>query len=242
MKKIAVGIISALVGGAMLLSGGTASAHTRTSTVEIRDISPNPVVVKAGGETTAYFKVDASSDIDKVTLKAQPEGEYRALREKSVNASESWRFSITFNDGDAAGKWSAIAEAYNKDGKKVAEDKAYFSVDIEKGKAETRISRFTADPYKVRKGKSIYFSGRLQVDDEGWEGVRGERVNVYYRANGSSGWKWVASAKTKWGGKFSTKTRAWRSGTFKAVYNGNDELDGATSRADYVRVTRGWHH
>ncbi|GAA3609959.1 hypothetical protein GCM10022419_113750 [Nonomuraea rosea] len=242
MKKIAVGILSALVGGAMLVTGaGAASAATKVDTqLKIRDISPNPVVVKAGAETTAYFDIGASSDVKKVELSVAPEGNFRTMRTKDVKDLEGWRFAVGFNDNDPAGKWQATAVAFDAAGKEIAKDSAFFAVEVEKGKAETRISRFSADPYKVRKGKSIYFSGRLQVDDDGWEGVRGERVSVYYRANGSSAWKWVASANTKWGGKFSTKTRAYKSGTFRAVYNGNDELDGARSRTDYVRVYGSW--
>ncbi|MFI6501169.1 hypothetical protein [Nonomuraea typhae] len=241
MKKIAVGVVSAMVGGAMLLTGGTATAQTRAASVEIQSISPNPVVVPKGGETTAYIKVNASSDVEKVTVKVRPEGNtFRALTDKTVT-QQSWRFTTLFDSNDYEGKWSAIAEAFNKDGKKVAEDTAYFSVDIEEGgKSDTRITRFNADPYKVRKGKSIHFSGRLQVDDDGWEGVRGEKVDIYYRANGYSSWKWVASGKTKWGGKFYAKTRAWKSGTFKAVYEGSDELNSSESGRDYVRVVR-WH-
>ncbi|MEV0198112.1 hypothetical protein [Nonomuraea sp. NPDC050691] len=240
MRKIAVGIVSALVGAAMLVSGGGAAmAKTKASTVDIRDISPNPVVVKGDSETEAFFKVDASSDVDNVKLSVTPLG-VRTLRAQEAKQVESWRFSVPFNSDDPAGKWRATAQAF-KDGKVVATDEAVFSVEIQQDKAETRISRFSADPYKVRKGKSVWFSGRLQVDDEGWEGVRGEKVNVYYRANGSSGWKWVASATTKWGGKFTTKSRAWKSGTFKAVYEGNDELQGSESRTDYVRVIS-WRH
>jgi hypothetical protein len=244
MRKIAVGIISAFVGGAMLVSGaGAASAATKVDTqLKIRDITPNPVVVKAGSETTAYFDVGASSDIQKVTFSVAPEGNnFRTFRAKEVKDLQSWRYAVAFNEGDFDGKWKATAVAFDKDNKQVATDSAYFNVEVVKGKADTRISRFSADPSSVRKGKSIYFSGRLQAEDEGWEGVRGERVNVYYRANNSSGWKWVASAKTKWSGKFTAKTRAWTSGTFKAVYSGSDELNGSESRRDYVKVYRHWH-
>ncbi|MFI9553188.1 hypothetical protein [Nonomuraea endophytica] len=241
MKKIAVGVISAMVGGAMLLTGGAASAQQKTSSVDIQSISPNPVVVPKGGEEDAFIRVNASSDVDKVTVKVQPEGDsFRTLSEKTVT-QHSWRFAVSFDSNDPEGKWSAIAEAW-KDGKKVAEDKAYFSVDIEDDtKADSRITRFSADPFKVRKGKYITYSGRLQADDDGWEGARGEKVNIYYRANGYSTWKWVASGKTGWGGKFYAKSRAWKSGTFKAVFNGSDELNGSESRRDYVRVVR-WHH
>ncbi|NUO99171.1 MAG: hypothetical protein HOW59_14695 [Nonomuraea sp.] len=245
MRKIAVGIISALVGGAMLVSGAGAASATATkhaTELKIRDISPNPVVVKSGGSATAYFDIGASSDVQKVTLSVAPEGEYRTFRAKDVKDLEGWRFAVSFSDNDFSGKWKATAVAFDKDNHQLATDSAFFNVDVQKGKADTRISRFEASPYKVRKGKSIYFSGRLQVDDEGWEGVRGEKVSIYYRASGNSGWKWVASANTKWSGKFYAKTRAWKSGTFKAVYGGNDELNGSESRRDYVKVYRSWHH
>jgi hypothetical protein len=227
----------------MLVSGAgaaSASATKHATELKIRDISPNPVVVKAGSSTTAYFDIGASSDVQKVELSVAPEGEYRTFRAKDVKDLEGWRFAVAFTDNDFSGKWKATAVAFDKDNKQVATDSAFFNVDVQKGKADTRISRFEANPYKVRKGKSIYFSGRLQVDDDGWEGVRGEKVNVYYRANGSSGWKWVASGYTKWSGKFTAKTRAYKSGTFKAVYAGDDELQGSQSRADYVRVYGGW--
>lgn len=241
MRKIAVGIISALVGGAMLVSGGSAASAQakRASTVEIRDISPNPVVVGGDDETRAYFKVDASSDVQKVTLSVVPEGA-RTLRAKDVQEQQGWRFSVPFNANDPAGKWKATAAAFDKDGKQVASDSAYFSVEVKQGKADTRIVRFSADPDRVRKGRTIEFSGRLQVNDDGWEGARGEKVNIYYQANGSSGWKWVASSKTRWGGKFNAETRAWKSGQFKAVFDGTDELSGSESRTEYVKVYRHW--
>ncbi|MEV4113198.1 hypothetical protein [Nonomuraea sp. NPDC049695] len=241
MRKIALGIASAIVGGAMLLSGaGAASAATKADTqLKIRDITPNPVVVKAGAETTAYFDIGASSDVKKVELSVAPDS-VRTLRAKDVRDLEGWRFAVGFTEGDATGKWSATAVAFDSSGKEIAKDTAYFSVELQKGKAATRITGFSADPYKVRKGKRIEFSGRLQVDDEGWEGVRGEKVNVFFRANGSSGWKWVASAKTRWGGKFYASTRAYKSGTFRAVFDGDDDLQSATSRTDYVRVYGPW--
>jgi hypothetical protein len=241
MRKIAFGIVSALVGGAMLVSGaGAASASTQTHTqLRIRDITPNPVVVKAGAETTAYFDIGASRDVEKVELSVAP-ARVHTLRAKSVKDLEGWRFAIGFNENDPAGKWRATAVAFDEDGKVIARDSAYFAVEIQK-KSDTRVSRFFASPSKVRKGKSIFISGRLQAkDDDRWKGVRGERVNVYYRASGHSAWKWVDSAKTRWDGKFYAKTRAYKSGWFRAVYSGDDNLQSTKSRSDYVRVYSHW--
>ncbi|MCK2221808.1 hypothetical protein MF672_049580 [Actinomadura sp. ATCC 31491] len=243
MRKIALGFVSALVGGAMLVTGAGAASATTTKAdtrLYIRSITPNPVVVKKGEETTAYIHVRAGSDVKKVEVSVAPVDGPRTFAAKSVKPLESWRFSVGFTDADAAGKWKATAVAFDDAGKQVATDDAYFAVELAKTKADTRISRFSAEPYKVRKGKSIYFSGRLLVDDDSWEGVRGEKVNVYYRANGSNTWKWVTSATTKWNGKFFAKTKAYRSGWFRASYAGSDELNSSTSRPDYVRVYGSW--
>lgn len=228
----------------MLVSGAgaaSASATKHDTQLKIRDISPNPVVVKGDAETKAYFDVGASRDVKKVELSVAPVEGFHTMKTKDIRDLEGWRYAIGFNKDDAAGKWKATAVAFDSAGKEIAKDEAFFALEIEKGKAETRISRFSADPSKVRKGRSIYFEGRLQADDDGWEGVRGERVNVYYRSNGSSAWKWVASDWTSRSGKFEAKTRAYKSGTFRAVYSGDDELDGSKSRTDYVRVYS-WRH
>lgn len=244
MRKIALGIVSALVGGAMLVTGAGAASATATKAateLKIRDITPNPVVVEPGDETTAYFDLGATPDVKKVEFSVAPEdSNARTLRAKDVKELQNWRFAVPFTEGDFEGKWRATAVGFDGSGKEIAKDTAFFSVEIEKGKAETRISRFSADPYKVRKGKTIEFSGRLLVDDDGWEGVRGERVSIFYRADNSSGWKWVASAKTRWGGKFYATTKAYRSGSFRAVYEGSDELEGSKSRSDYVKVYGSW--
>ncbi|MEW9547458.1 hypothetical protein [Nonomuraea sp. NPDC050783] len=243
MRKIAVGFVSALVGGTMIVTGAGAASATTTKAdtrLYIRSVTPNPVVVKKGEESTAYIHVRAGSDVEKVEVSVAPVDGVRTFAAKSVKPLESWRFSVGFTDADPAGKWKATAVAFDKAGKQVSTDDAFFSVELAKTKADTRVSRFSAEPYKVRKGRSISFSGRLQVDDHRWEGVRGEKVNIYYRANGHSGWKWVTSTTTKWNGKFYATTKAYRSGWFRASFAGNDELNGSTSSADYVRVYGSW--
>ncbi|WP_049573117.1 hypothetical protein [Nonomuraea sp. SBT364] len=243
MRKIAVGIISALAGGTMLMSGGAANAATKASEVEILDISPNPVVVRGDSETNVKFKVGASSDVERVELSVEPDGRHaRTLVARDVRELEKWLFNVPFNKNDQEGKWKATAVAFDDDGDKVASDTIRFYVDVRKGKSDTRITRFSADPtYKVRKGRTIRFSGRLQAEDRGWEPLRNQKVHIYYRASGSSGWKWVDSDRTNWRGDFYASTRAYKSGTFKAVYKGSWKLDDSESRQDYVRVYGGWH-
>jgi hypothetical protein len=238
MRKIAVGILSAVVGGAMLVSGaGAASAAAKRDTeIKIRDISPNPVAVQRGRTTTAYFDIGATRDVRRVELSVAPAEGMRTMRTKDVRDLEGWRFAIGFNEHDPAGKWRATATAYDHRNRPVARDTAYFSVYLKRSKADTRVASFNAGPSSVRAGRTIGFSGYLQAESRGWRGVRGERVNVYYRASGSSAWKWVAAGTTSWNGKFTAQTRAFRSGSFRAVYAGDERLDSATSRTDYVRV------
>ncbi|MEU4325968.1 hypothetical protein [Nonomuraea dietziae] len=236
MKKIAAGLIAATMGGALLVTGGAAAQATALD-VQIEDINPDPVVVAKGGEATASFYVDVTKGAN-VELKVEPVGDVRTFAAKNVTAipdGDHWKFTVPFNSGDA-GKWRATATA-KKDGE-TDRDKAYFEVEIQAGKADTRISSFKASPDPVKKGRTIWFSGRLQADEDGWEGVRGGDVEIYFRASGSSGWKYVTRTESRWGGKFSAQTRAWKSGTFKAVYEGDDETNGSESRSDWVRVYR----
>jgi hypothetical protein len=245
MRKIAVGLVAAVASGTMLLSGGSAVAATATKapTLKIVDISPNPVVVKRGGETVATFSIKASPRIAKVELSVEPVGaKARTLRAKEVKPLENWRFSVPFTAHDPEGKWRAIAVAFDKKGKRVAHDSAHFFVDVRKGwtKADTRIVGFDAKDNTVRKGKWIQLSGRLQYErGHHWRNAAGEKVHIYYKASGSSVWKWVDSDRTDRWGKFDSKIRATKSGSFKAVFKGDRKLDDTTSRPEYVRVY-GW--
>lgn len=244
MNRIAVGLVSAVVGGTLLLSGGTAMAAQTAVEVDLVKINPNPVVVPKGGEATVEIDAIASTDTVKVELTVRPVSDQPrtlvAKEPKLVHDGQHWVFTVPFNAGDPSGTWRATVIATDKDGK-TDTDKATFGVEVKSGKLDTRIARFDAAPEPVRKGKTLYFSGRLQANDDGeWDGVKGADVAIYFRANGHSGWKWVADADTRWNGKFYAKARAWRSGHYKAVFEGDDDLNGSTSARDYVRIKR-WY-
>jgi hypothetical protein len=198
-------------------------------------------VVRAGSETTACFDVSASSDVQKVELSVAPAEGFHTRDAKSVKDLEGWRCAIGINESDSAGKGKATAVAFDAAGKEIAKDFLFLAVDVRKSVPDTRISRFSADPYKVRKGGSIQLSGRSQVDDHGWEGVRTEKVSVYYRADGSSGSKWSSPPRPSEAAGSPPRRGPTRAATFRAVYDGSDELDGSTSRTDHVRVYgSGW--
>ncbi|WP_084961019.1 hypothetical protein [Thermoactinospora rubra] len=242
MKKMAVAMVSAVAGGTLLVSGGAASATTTAPSVEITDIAPNPVVVPKGGSASVKIVVEASQDVDKVEVHVKPkDSDVQTLVARQIQQTDKWVFSVPFSSNDPVGRWQATVVGTDKETGKTDTDKATFVVEAAKGKLDTRFKYFSAGPSSVKKGKKIYFSGRLQVNDDGWENLGDADVDIYYRKSGTSGWKWVASAETNDYGRFWAKTRAWKSGTFKAVFDGDDELNGSTSGYDYVRVRSGWY-
>ncbi|MFJ2033392.1 hypothetical protein [Streptosporangium sp. NPDC087985] len=240
MKRIAVGLLSAAVGGSLLLSAGTASAERTALSVRIDNVSPNPVIVKKGEDTRVTIEV-RTTEATRVELRLKPvSDQLRTLnvREpKIIQEGDLWRFSTSFDENDFEGRWLAIAEAYDKDGKK-ATDQVNFSVKREvQEKIATRLTGFRASPSRVRKGRWVYFTGRLQISESrSWHGVRNEKVEIYFRPPGSSAWKWATSTRTDWQGGFRAKARASRNGEYRAVFEGSDRLDGSTSRSSGVRV------
>ncbi|MGV9774622.1 hypothetical protein [Streptosporangium sp. NPDC003464] len=239
MKRIAVGLLSVVAGGSLLLSAGTASAERTALSVRVDSVNPNPVVVKNGADTRVTIEV-RTTEATRVELRLKPvSDQFRTLdvREpKIIQEGDLWRFSTSFDENDFEGRWLAIADAYDKDGKKVT-DQVNFSVKHEQDKADTRLSGFSADPGAVRKGRWVYFTGRLQSDADGhWRGVEDEEVTIYFRPRGSSAWKWVTTADTGWRGGFRAKARASKSGDYRAVFDGTDDLGDSTSRSDRVRV------
>ncbi|WP_326642436.1 hypothetical protein OG884_04515 [Streptosporangium sp. NBC_01755] len=239
MKRIAIGLLSAAVSGSLLMSAGTASAERVALSVRIDSVNPNPVVVTGDDDTRVTIEV-RTTEATRVELRLKPVSDQLrtqdARKPRIFHQGDLWRFTTSFDASDFEGRWVAIADAYNKDGKKVT-DEVNFSVKHEKKeKAETRVYRFSADPNSVRKGRSVYFTGRLQVDDHYWKGARGEEVEIYFRKRGSSAWKYVTSADTGWKGTFRAKARATKSGEYRAIFDGTDDLSESRSRSDWVRV------
>ncbi|MGJ6964623.1 hypothetical protein ACSDR0_22175 [Streptosporangium sp. G11] len=244
MKRIAIGLLSAAVSSSLLLSAGTASAERVALSVRIDNVNPNPVVVKGDDDTRVTIEV-RTTEATRVELRLRPvsdQARTQAAQEpRLLHEGDLWRFTTSFDENDFEGRWVAIADAYDKDGKKVT-DEVNFSVAHEQDeKAETRVYRFSANPDSVRKGRWVYFTGRLQVDDDRWKGVRGEEVEIYFRKRGSSAWKFVTSPDTGRYGTFHARARAYTSGEYRAVFDGTDELSESRSRSDRVRVyTRRW--
>ncbi|GGS66452.1 hypothetical protein GCM10010156_26640 [Planobispora rosea] len=246
-KRIAAGALATAAGASLVLvaGAGTASATQAELSVNISEVSPNPVVVRGHRDARVVIEVRTTA-AERVELRLRPDTDEPhtlvAKEAKLDRDGELWRFVTSFDKSDYRGRWIATADAYDKDGKKLT-DTAGFTVKYVHGwrKADTRLVGFDAGPEPVRKGRTLYFSGRLLAHRHGdWHGVRNEEVEIYYRRNEHSGWKYVTSADTRWDGKFSAKTRAYRSGEFRAVFDGDRRLDDSSSRPDWVKVLR-WH-
>jgi hypothetical protein len=104
-------------------------------------------------------------------------------------------------------------------------------------RAASRVISFNASPEPVRYRKYLRFTGKLQVDDGGWEGYRA-KVALYFKATGSTKWRYVKVTTANGSGKLYTKTLAYGSGYWKFVFKGDDDFYGDSSRSDYVRVKR----
>ena len=168
MKRIAIGLLSAAVSGSLLMSAGTASAERVALSVRIDNVSPNPVVVQEDDDTRVTIEV-RTTEATRVELRLKPVSDslrtQDAREPRSFHRGDLWRFTTSFDEDDFEGRWVAIADAYDKDGKKVTDEVNFSVVHEEAEKADTRIYRFSASPEKVRKGRWVYFTGRLQVDE-----------------------------------------------------------------------------
>ncbi|GIH70081.1 hypothetical protein [Sphaerimonospora thailandensis] len=135
-----------------------------------------------------------------------------------------------------------------------------------KGPKATRIVDFTAKPDQVRRGREITLQGKLQVAQcysdwyyrdwnshsgvhngnrceigraswHDWNWLGYQDIGVYFRPSGSHRWKYVDTLKTNRDGGFSTRVRAYRSGTWAVKFDGNGRLKGSEA-SDSVRVGR----
>ncbi|WP_067179317.1 hypothetical protein [Microtetraspora niveoalba] len=140
-----------------------------------------------------------------------------------------------------------------------------------RGPKATRISGFDATPEPVRKGRTLNLQGRLDVaqcysdwyydwdgyngrwgrgDDcresrgywHDWHWLGGEDIDVYFQPRGSRAWKFVQTVETDGSGRFSTRVRAFQSGTWAVRFDGDRRLKGSEA-SDYVKVVGyGWGH
>lgn len=104
---------------------------------------------------------------------------------------------------------------------------------------DTRIARFDVSPSKAEKGQRLSVEGVLLVEEgRGWDGLRGQRVDILFKAKGDRDWRRVASDRTDHRGRFGEKVTAETSGWFRAVFDGGRGLKGSSSRPEWVEVAK----
>ena len=247
MRRIAAGVLAAAVGGSLLFTSGPALAAGPRGDlkVDLTRIQPDPVQVKKGETTRVTFDV-VSKDAVRVELSLKPLGpRFHRFPEKEARPfgrGDFKRFFATFDAKDPVGKWVATAVAFDRSGKKVL-DRETFAVELVKTKFDTRIVRFGAFPKKVRKGKPVFFRGYLlSTERRRPKGYAGQEVEILYRSHGHARWRKLDETRTDRSGKFNAAVRAFKSGEYKAVFEGNDDANGSESQVVRVRVKRGFHH
>ncbi|MBB6348910.1 5-hydroxyisourate hydrolase-like protein (transthyretin family) [Nonomuraea muscovyensis] len=107
-------------------------------------------------------------------------------------------------------------------------------VDVRRGDRDSRITGFDARPEPIDKGDRLRLSGTLQVD--GGHALPGQRVDILFKATGSSRWERVTGDVTGRDGRFWASATAQESGWWRAVYRGTRGVDGTSSGSDWVRV------
>ncbi|MFD1930513.1 MULTISPECIES: hypothetical protein [Nonomuraea] len=118
----------------------------------------------------------------------------------------------------------------------------------------TRLS-LDVGPEPAWKGRGISIEGKLSVECEedyidgfvsvhhadycrtegGWKRLGGKGIVILFRPDGSGRWEHVDTVRTGRDGYFSTRERAWTSGTWRAVFEGAWYLQPAEA-TDWVKV------
>ncbi|MEU6741704.1 hypothetical protein [Streptosporangium sandarakinum] len=174
-----------------------------------------------GGRTVdILFRADGSSRWEKITSdRTDRSGEFFEI--VSAGRSGTWRAVF----GGGRGTSGAVSGT------------DHVRVVSPPRREDSRIVGFNASPEPVRRGRYLTFTGGLQVEHSGWKGYRAE-VGLYFKPSGSSRWRHVKNVSTDRSGHLRTKAKAYRSGHWKFVFDGNDDFRPASSGSDHVKVIR----
>lgn len=163
-----------------------------------------------------------------ITFRERGSGAYREVTK--VTSGRGGRFSANVR-ALSAGWWRAeFAATATARGSVSAPDR----VDVRRSDLASRISGFDVRPEPANKGDRLRFSGSLTAEGRG--GLSGQRVSIYFRADGSRRWEYVTSDVTGRGGRFLATARAQKSGWWRAEYRGTRGVNGTVSRPDRVQV------
>ncbi|NEC68500.1 hypothetical protein [Streptomyces sp. SID9727] len=104
----------------------------------------------------------------------------------------------------------------------------------------TAFPEFNANPEPVKAGAPLTITGKLdtQNEDNGqWSALAGARIDIYFRAKGTTTWGKVGAAATGADGRFKKTFTAAKDGDWQAKYDGDDWSHfSGDSRLDFVDV------
>ncbi len=103
-------------------------------------------------------------------------------------------------------------------------------------KYRTNMYNFNASPEPVSKGKTITVKGLLYRYRPASSVAPGAKISVYFKASGTSTWKWMADTKTGSDGWFKKTFTASKDGTWMAKYAGSSTYIASNAPTDYVDV------
>ncbi|NRQ39430.1 hypothetical protein HII36_47540 [Nonomuraea sp. NN258] len=214
----------------------------RDSRIVRFDASPEPVDKGARITLSGNLLVEGRDGVrgQRVSIFFKPGGAHRWQYVTSTFTGRHGRFATSVT-AETSGWWRASYRgAPGVDGTSSAADwvRVVLPPPPPPEKADTRLIKFNAYPEPVKRGRYLRFSGKLQVDDDGvWAGYRAQ-VALFFRPAGSSKWQFVRTTWSNGSGKLYTKVKAWKSGSWRFEFRGDEDTRGDVSRRDYVRVKR----
>ncbi|WP_066364093.1 hypothetical protein [Herbidospora mongoliensis] len=239
LKRISAVILAAAVASVGLATGSAANATTVDKpTVTDLTISPSPVVVTGRDKVTATFTFVVGKAAKNVEATIAPRrGKAEALTLTKPEGTPDGKYSGTFpfGRGQSAGEWKLVVKATN-DGGVTEATKEFKVVQV----WSTDIVRFGVNPEPAKFGSVLTASGRLVINgSKGHDGLKNQKVTILFKEKGSFRWKRVAWDRTNWRGDFSVRVKAFKSGWWKAEYEGvRGFTHGSSSDSDQVTVFR----
>ncbi|MGW0805403.1 hypothetical protein [Nonomuraea sp. NPDC002799] len=195
------------------------------------DASPDQVnkgdLIKVSGRLLADGKGYGGQSVS-ITFRERGSDNYREAA-KVTTAGNGW-FSANVR-ANATGYWRAEFAATSAAKASVSDADR---VDVARRNLDSRIVRFDATPARADKGDKLSFSGTLRV--EGRDGLSGQRVGIFFKADGSHRWQYVTGDVTGRHGRFRASATAETSGWWRAEYAGTRGVNGSVSGAERVRV------
>ncbi|MCA2220528.1 hypothetical protein [Nonomuraea aurantiaca] len=217
--------------------------HDRDSRIVGFDVTPAPADKGAQLNFTGSLQVERWQALpgQRVSIYFRQDGSRRWEYVTSDVTNRDGRFWATAT-AQSSGWWRA-AFAGTRGVKGSVSDAAWVKV-VEPtppptvDKSASRVIKFNAYPEPVKRGRYLKARGVLQIDDSGsWEGYAG-KVALYFKPVGSHKWQYVKTTRSGDSGKLYVRVKAWKSGSWKFVFGGDDDFYGDSSRSDYVRVKR----